>query len=320
MLNGSHLKPSLCLGAVTCDISITGLAAFPEPETEFSPRSDIFHQRPARLIPAGTAGNSALACAALAGKARLLGPVGDDLLGRTIRTAFAEGGVELAGCGATTTSTHVIANSTDGRRQAFYYPGESIRLQQTPPDWAATNLLFSGLNLCVERPITPGVIELADIAHSVGAIVALDVGQAGADMLTFGELAQLEGAIDILIGSHYEWGLVLGQRPETRIHRLRAITPGHVVVKLGRQGARLYCPGHRDPVNIGAARVTDRNPIGAGDAFAGGMLAAIAAGMELPEACRWGSAAAAAAVESEGGPGSISFERVQRLHAEICLN
>ncbi len=310
-------RPVLVAGAITCDISITGLDRFPVAESEFSPRSDIWHEEPAHLIAAGTAGNAALACAALSGRARLAGPIGDDLLGQTLRSAFTAGGVELSANANHSTSTHVIANSTDGLRQAYYYRGEDIDLDSIPRDWAQGNILFTGLNLAVARPITPGVIELAMVAREHGGSVAVDIGQAGADMLRFDELAELDGAVDVLIGSRYEWGLVLGERPEMRMHRLRGIASGHIVVKRGSAGVDLYCPGQRDPVRIGAAPVVARNPIGAGDAFAGGMLAAIGAGHSVETACRWGSAAGAAAVESIGGPAAIGFARVRELEARI---
>ena len=301
------------MGSLVCDISITGLDRFPVAEAEFTARSDVWHPEPARLIAAGTAGNAALACAALGGRTRLAGPIGDDLLGQTLQRAFADGDVELAPATNRSTGTHVIANSVDGLRQAFFYPGGHIKLDSVPPDWARGHVLFSGLNLAVTRPITPGVIRLAGIAHAHGGLVALDIGQAGDDMLSFNELAELQGSVDVLIGSRYEWGLVLGERPEMRMHRLRGIAAGHIVVKRGAEGLDLYRPGIRDPLPIAAAPVSARNPIGAGDAFAGGLLAAINAGRSLEEACRWGSAAGAAAVESTGGPAAIGFDRVRRL-------
>lgn len=313
MLGPAGKRPALCVGSLVCDISITGLDRFPIAEAEFSARSDVWHGEPARLIAAGTAGNAALACAALAGPTRLAGPVGVDLLGQTLRSAFSDGQVEIAPTANRSTGTHVIANSGDGLRQAYFYPGEHIELSSVPRAWARGHILFSGLNLSVTRPITPGVIELAAIAHDHGGLVALDIGQAGDDMINFGELAELDGAVDVLIGSRYEWGLVLGERPEMRMHRLRGACPGHIVVKHGSEGLDLYRPGRRDPLRIAAAPVEARNPIGAGDAFAGGLLAAVGAGRPLEEACRWGSAAGAASVESTGGPAAIEFERVREL-------
>ncbi len=313
MLDPASARPALCVGSLVCDISITGLDRFPTAEAEFSASSDIWHGEPAQLIAAGTAGNAALACAALCGPTRLAGPVGNDLLGRTLRSAFADGGVELLPTANRSTGTHVIANSVDGLRQAYFYPGEHIELESIPRAWARGHILFSGLNLSVTRPITPGVIELAAAAHDNGGLVALDIGQAGDDMLNFNELAELDGSVDVWIGSRYEWGLVLGERPEMRMHRLRGACAGHIVVKRGSAGLDLYRPGQRDPLPIAAAPVRARNPIGAGDAFAGGLLAAVNAGRPLDEACRWGSAAGAASVESTGGPAAIEFERVREL-------
>lgn len=44
-----------------------------------------------------------------------------------------------------------------------------------------------------------------------------------------------------------------------------------------------------------------RNPVGAGDAFNGGFVAALVADLPLPDALRWGNAVGALKVAREGG-------------------
>jgi 1-phosphofructokinase family hexose kinase len=58
------------------------------------------------------------------------------------------------------------------------------------------------------------------------------------------------------------------------------------------------------------------NPIGAGDAFLGGLVAWLEVGWEFPEAVRWGMATACSAI-SQWSPGAASAEDAARYHARI---
>ena len=58
------------------------------------------------------------------------------------------------------------------------------------------------------------------------------------------------------------------------------------------------------------------NPIGSGDAFAAGVVSRLIRGEELSEACRWGTAAAAANALTPI-PGELALERVESLLREV---
>ncbi len=312
-LSAGKTPPAVFVGGPVCDISITGLDRFASAEFEFSERSDVWHDQPARLLPAGTAGNAALVCAALASRSRLVGPIADDLMGRAIAAEFRSNGVELHATPALSTASHVIVNSIDGRRQAYFHPGSNLDLAAVPRQWLTGPLLLTGLNLAVARPIIPGVLELAHAAHEAGQFVALDIGQAGPDMLTFDELCELDGAVDALIGSSHEWHLVLDGQPAREMRDLQSIHPGHIVVKRGPDGAEHYRPGKTEPVSVPAPKVQAINPVGAGDAFAGAFMAMAARGADIASAIRIGCAAGAAAVEQAGGPVAVKRDRVMEL-------
>lgn len=71
-----------------------------------------------------------------------------------------------------------------------------------------------------------------------------------------------------------------------------------VAVTLGHEGAVL---AHADGVHLlPAAQVPVRSAVGAGDSFLGAMVLALAQGLDLLEAFRWGAAAGAATVMSPG--------------------
>jgi len=66
-------------------------------------------------------------------------------------------------------------------------------------------------------------------------------------------------------------------------------------------------------------RINIVNPIGSGDAFAAGLMAKLARGADLGEACRWGTAAAAANALTLM-PGEINWEIIKKLLELIPLD
>jgi 1-phosphofructokinase family hexose kinase len=91
----------------------------------------------------------------------------------------------------------------------------------------------------------------------------------------------------------------------------------HVVVTAGsaglawatRQGAGVL-PGRRVKV---------RNPIGAGDAFLGGLVSRLEAGLDFAAAARWGMATSCAAIE-QWSPGGAPAHRVAHFHDLITAS
>ena len=62
--------------------------------------------------------------------------------------------------------------------------------------------------------------------------------------------------------------------------------------------------------------VAVRNPIGAGDAFMGGLVARLEQGTPFADAVAWGMATSCAAIE-QWSPGGASGDRVDHFHAQI---
>jgi 1-phosphofructokinase family hexose kinase len=96
----------------------------------------------------------------------------------------------------------------------------------------------------------------------------------------------------------------------------RVATPaGTVVVTLGRSGAEaIGTDGHR--WRLGAAPVSGHFPVGSGDAFLAGMLAARAVGADLVGQLRLGAGAAAANTEQPGA-GVVDPRRAHELAARV---
>ena len=96
-------------------------------------------------------------------------------------------------------------------------------------------------------------------------------------------------------------------------HRIREMGPEKVVVKQGSQGATVVQESgiiHTDVFPV--SRVAD--PTGAGDAFAGGFVGALANGESLAEALVTGSAVASLCVEEFGIEGLQKMSRDDLMH------
>ncbi|HXP90820.1 MAG TPA: PfkB family carbohydrate kinase [Fibrobacteria bacterium] len=94
-----------------------------------------------------------------------------------------------------------------------------------------------------------------------------------------------------------EWTDLCGPDPESSLAMVRAVLPrAFLVATVGSRGSLAVPPDgplFRVPAPAIAADVRV-HPIGAGDAYTAGMAAALAGGLEFPDACRWGAAAARA--------------------------
>lgn len=104
--------------------------------------------------------------------------------------------------------------------------------------------------------------------------------------------------------------------PEEALDRLGAFARVATVIKLGRHGALVFdrAAGRRQAVP--AVPVPVRDPTGAGDAFCGGFLAALAAGRGALESASCGAVSASFALEDFGLDGLVRAappERERRL-------
>ena len=66
-------------------------------------------------------------------------------------------------------------------------------------------------------------------------------------------------------------------------------------------------------------KVNVRNPIGAGDAFLGGLVSRLEAGLDFAEAAGWGMATSCAAIE-QWSPGGATARRVAHFHHLITAS
>ena len=313
---GSDTPRLLCVGSTVVDVSIQGLPRFPVPDVEFTDASDITHEAPARLLLGGTAANTAMVYAGLTGACQLGGVLGADPFGDFMAAGLADHGVEVLGERAGSTATHTIALGVDGRRQAYWYAGPPLDHAALLAAWPPGHVYLSGINLCIPRPLTEAACAFGRAAHAVGGRAVLDIGQGGPGALDFDEITVIGAEMDLLIGSRAEFAAALGCEYAEGRARLRERFQGPVVIKQGAGGSLLDPGPGQELRHVPGFEVRAVNPIGAGDAFAGGLLSAWLDGADLESACRRGNAAGAVSVRSSGGPQDVTKAAVDRLERE----
>tara|TARA_B100001123_G_C15096895_1_gene941942 strand:- start:369 stop:890 length:522 start_codon:yes stop_codon:yes gene_type:complete len=165
----------------------------------------------------------------------------------------------------------------------------------------------------MDRPIVEPLKQLAKTAKLGGQTTVLDIGQAGPEMLNFEEIIVLDDTIDVLIGSEYEYELVMGRSYTAARKQLLAEYPGHVIVKRGRNGIYLDRYNKSRPVHIPGFKVDEINPIGAGDSFGGGFMAAWTNGKDIEYACEFACAAGAVSASNSAGPLGVNQESIYQV-------
>lgn len=250
-----------------------------------------------RLQPAGTSANAAVWAAWDGADARVHGCVGDDLAGRLLRDALAERGVDRAlttEAGAPSGTMLVVVEA--GERSMVADRGSNARFtpDHLPATLDAGAVLVSGYLLLQEATTPTGLaaIERATAtfvgveAASWPLVEAFGAGRFLSETTAAGATVLFvnEREAEVLVGlSGTDAARALGDR-----YRVAC-------VKLGEKGAAMCFDGSL--VEVAAESVVEVDATGAGDAFDGVLLAALARGADpreaLERACRAGGMVAA---------------------------
>lgn len=250
-----------------------------------------------RLRPGGQGANVA-AWAATRGRARLHGRVGDDGPGRWLREELAAAGVEPELALDRDAPTGAILVAVEGSDRAMI-PDRGANAAMAPgdlPDRLEAGAVFvSGYVLLDPRTRDAG---RAALARARGPHVAVDAAS-----WPLIEAAGTEAFLDwcagatLLLADEREAETLTGRRGEDAARAL-ATRCGRAVVKGGRGGAVLAEDGAIARAEVEPVEPAD--PTGAGDAFAGVLLASMARGEPAQEALQRASKAATQAVASPG--------------------
>lgn len=258
-------------------------------------------------VPGGKGGNQAVAIARLGIPTQMIGRVGQDSFGQGLIASLQANGV---GCDrvqidhTAASGVAVIAVDQHGENHIIVIPGANGQVNQTDVEQLRDLLpQATALLLQLEIPLS-AVIVAAELAHQAGVPVILDPAPCPENLP-----ADLYPLVDILTPNQIEAAQLVGfpvHTPEqaaaaAQVLRERQITT--VIIKLGSQGA--YCSAAEGDVFIPAFPVAAIDTVAAGDAFNGGLAAALAEGQSLQQALRWATATAAIAVTRPGAQSSL---------------
>ncbi|KAB8060997.1 ribokinase [Janthinobacterium sp. FT14W] len=264
-----------------------------------------------RTIPGGKGANQAVACARMSGKVAgaqqvaMVGCVGDDAFGATLRAALVGDGIidshvtTLPGVASGIASILVDDN---GQNSIVIAGGANDLL--SPAHIDAAQGLIEQADIVVLQLETPmdTVVHAIKLARSLGKTVVLNPAPAAS--LPDGVLE----LVDYLIPNEIEAAMLAGVSPEGADAKalaaaLQKLGSDNVIITLGSKGvhAALYGGDYDFPAEVVQAVDTTA----AGDTFIGGFVAGLASGMDEAEAIQQGQRAAAWSVTKPGAQTSI---------------
>lgn len=253
-------------------------------------------------MPGGKGANQAVAAARMGVPTQLVGRVGEDAFGQTLLRSLQQGGVDVEAitCDlANHSGVAAVAVNEDGENQIVVVPGANGAVNQSDVDRLIVLLPKADILLLqFELPID-AVLAAAKAAKEAGVRVILDPAPVPSPLPPeFYTLA------DILTPNQTEAAQLVGmsvtdkQSAGVAATALRQRGAETVIVKMGALGA--YCSGPEGSFHVPAFPVKTVDTVGAGDAFNGGLAAALSEGLKLEEAVILASAIAALSTTQPG--------------------
>lgn len=270
-----------------------------------------------RRFVVGAEANLAVGLVRLGRSVSFIGRVGDDGLGGAVRRHLRAEGVDIGGLatdpaaptGLLIRERRVLVPST-----VLYYRRGSAGSRLSPGDLEDQAEAFEGIRWLHVTGITCAISTTAhsavkyaiERARASGAAISLDINhrrRLWTDMDAAETLRPIAAEADLVFGDATELSVVAGTPADATgreaAEYLLGAGTGRVVVKLGAEGAATY--GSNGATAVAALplpRLID--PIGAGDAFCAGYLAARLEDADDYIALRWGNACGAAVAAAEG--------------------
>jgi ribokinase len=293
--------PVVIVGSLNADLFVE-VAALPRPG-ETVRGSDL------TVRPGGKGANQAAAAALIGADVTMVGAVGADDHGHLLLGSAESAGVRTERIRSldVATGTAMITVDGAGENTIIISPGANARLSA---DDARTGIEdgTAVVGLCLEiaaEPVAAAVVR----AREIGATVVLNLSPyrrvdaevlAGVDVLLVNEieLEQLVGAFDELVEA---------------LDRLAATGVGRTVVTLGDAGAAILDAATRSTRRVASPKVEVVDTTGCGDAFAGALIASLAAGDELADAVA--TAVRVGAYAATGKGAQPSYPTSQQLAA-----
>ncbi len=283
------------------------LLAVGETMAMVAPRSaePVEHAEHFRVDAGGAESNVAAHAAALGAPAAWFSRLGDDALGRRVAARVAGRGVDVSRVLVDPAHPTGLYVKDPGAGVAYYRAGSAAsHLDLSDADalsWRGVSMLHvSGITAALSGSAPAFLGRVVDRAREAGVPVSFDVNHRAA-------LWSAAAAAEPLLALARRADVVFVGRDEAEVlwgvadaAAVRALLPGapQLVVKDGAVGATLFAGD--DTVFEPALVVDVVEPVGAGDAFAGGYLASLAAGEPPADRLRAGHCRAALTMGTTG--------------------
>jgi ribokinase len=285
------------VGSLNLDLVI-GLLRMPDSgETVFGERLDQH---------AGGKGlNQAVAAARLGSVVSMIGALGDDAAGELLRGIVRFEGIDDSGVAAMsgTSGTAVIEVDATGANRIVVIPGANDLV--TPGDVeSALGRLADVAVVLTQGEVPTDAIEAAMAAgRARGAATVLNP----APVRAYPD--SVFANVDYVIPNEHEAAQLTGLTTGTSVDCVEAARAlvargaGCAIITRGSKGS--VWASRTSTGSSGVFPVSPIDTVAAGDAFCGGLVAALAEGLDLPVALRWASAAGALATTVQGAVPSL---------------
>ena len=234
-------------------------------------------------FPGGKGANQALAAKRAGSDVSLIGAVGADSDAEEALALVVEAGVDLSGVRRVDAPTGLalITVSESGENQIVVVPGANHLLATDMIDIGATDAVLCQLEIPMDA-----VVAAAGRTQGLFCVNAAPATALPAEVLE---------RADVLIVNETERDLLSDQLADTG---------ALVVVTLGAAGAKAF-RGGRVVAEVQPPPVDPVDTVGAGDAFCGALVTALAGGTTVAAALRYGCIAGALATTRQGAQPSL---------------
>ncbi|ALF53969.1 ribokinase [Nostoc piscinale CENA21] len=265
-------------------------------------------------VPGGKGANQAVALARLGIPTQMVGRVGGKGFGAELLDNLQTAGVQTENIfrdESVSSGVAIIIVDDVGQNQIVVVPGANGEVNQADVE-RLLPLLPTAKALLLQLEIPLGaVVAAAKAGRNANITVILDPAPAQSDLP-----AELYPLVDIITPNEVEAGQLVGFKVDSQESATKAaivfLQRGvkSAIVKLGAKG--VVCATAEETFFVPAFPVNVVDTVAAGDAFNGGLAAALYTGMSLHQAVVWGAAAGALAATKPGAqtslPDKLTFE------------
>ncbi|HEX5384224.1 MAG TPA: sugar kinase [Propionibacteriaceae bacterium] len=267
------------------------------------------HATSLSLSIGGAESNVAIGLARLGIPASWISVLGDDELGELVLHRLRAEGVDTSGVRriADRATGLYLREEVAGRLRVYYYRSGSAAATLSPNAFdpsmlqGAAFLHLTGITGALSRECAEFLPWAATTARDAGVRVSYDVNYRSRLWEPSAAQAATEALlplIDVLFVGHDEANALWGWENDTALEQLTKIGPSEVILKLGADGCAAMINGEQLISPGFPARQLD--PIGAGDAFDAGYLAATLWGWAPEKRLRAANAMGAFCVQNLG--------------------